>query len=168
MRIGKIGMMMGVLLLLAAMVLADGESEHDFTEAKQLIESKVSCADLSDEQLESMGDYYMEQMHPGEAHELMDEMHGGEGSASLKQMHINMAKRLYCKESISMGSSMMGGGMMGGGMMGGGTMMGYGTGMMSTGWWPLWQLLYLLIVVGILVLIILLIIKLWNSLQKKR
>jgi len=83
--------------------------EHDFTETKQLIDSGISCDELTDEQLEAVGDYYMEQMHPGEAHEMMDKMMGGEGSDSLKQVHIQMAKRLYCNEDI--------GGVMGGGMM---------------------------------------------------
>ena len=79
--------------------------EHNFAESKQLIDSGISCDKLTDEQLEAMGDYYMEQMHPGEAHEMMDQMMGGEGSDSLKQVHIQMAKRLYCTEDV--------GGMMG-------------------------------------------------------
>src|SRR3989338_10460153 len=85
--------------------------EHNLAETKQLIDLGISCDKLTDEQLEAIGEYYMEQMHPGEAHELMDEMMGGEGSESLKQMHIQMAKRIYCNEDVS--------GMMGsGGMMG--------------------------------------------------
>ncbi len=109
--------MLAVLLMIvfsAAAAAHDG----DFDEAKQLIESKVPCSELAEGQLEIMGDYYMEQMHPGEAHELMDQMMGGEGSESLKLAHINMAKRLYCNEGF-------------GGMMG--TMMGSGYGMMSNG-----------------------------------
>src|SRR3990167_6025835 len=81
--------------------------EHDFAETKQLIDSGISCDKLTDKQLETMGDYYMEQMHPGEAHEMMDQMMGGEGSKSLKQMHIQIAKRLYCNEDVG---EMMGGG----------------------------------------------------------
>lgn len=88
--------------------------EHDFTETKQLIDSGISCDKLTDEQLEAMGDYYMEQMYPGEAHEIMDQMMGGEGSENLKQVHIQMAKRLYCNEDVGgMMNMMMGGGMMG-------------------------------------------------------
>jgi len=82
----------------------------------------MSCDKLSNEQLEAIGDYYMEQMHPGEAHEIMDNMMGGEGSESLKQVHINMARRIYCNENIYIGYGMMGSGgmmnMMGRGMMG--------------------------------------------------
>src|SRR3989344_4038291 len=102
---------------------------------------------LTDEQLEAMGDYYMEQMHPGEAHEMMDQMMGGEGSDTLKQMHIQMAKRLYCNEDV--------GGMMGGGMM---NMM-VGSGMMGN--YPtyyrynnFWNILWLIFLIGIIVLII--------------
>ena len=88
--------------------------EHDFTETKQLIDSEINCDKLTDEQLEAIGDYYMEQMNPGEAHEMMDQMMGGEGSDSLKQTHIQIAKRLYCNEDVGgMMQMMMGGGMMG-------------------------------------------------------
>ena len=120
----KICLVFGILLVLAAGLV----SAHDREDAKALIDSKASCDELSDEQLEMIGEYYMEQMHPGEAHELMDKMMGGEGSESLKQMHIQMAKVLYCRESSRMMSSggMMGGmpmmmNMMGGGMMDGQT-----------------------------------------------
>jgi uncharacterized membrane protein len=95
--------------------------EHDFAETKLLIESGIRCSQLTNGQLEEIGDYYMEQMHPGEAHELMDRMMGGEGSESLKQVHINIARRLYCNENVYVGYGMMSGGMMNmmrGGMMG--------------------------------------------------
>jgi len=101
---------LSLLFIVLFSILATAQEEHDFTEAKKLIDSKISCDNLADEQLESIGDYYMEQMHPGEAHEYMDRMMGGEGSESLKQVHINLAKRIYCNENV--------GGMMGGGMMG--------------------------------------------------
>src|SRR3989344_4392478 len=108
-----------MLLLSVSLVSAH---EHNFAETKQLIDSGIGCDKLTDEQLESIGDYYMEQMHPGEAHEIMDNMMGGEGSESLKQVHINMAKRLYCNENFYIGYGMMGSGrltnMMGRGMMG--------------------------------------------------
>jgi len=102
------------IILFSFLVVA--QEEHDFTESKQLIDSGISCGQLTDEQLEAIGDYYMEQMHPGEAHEYMDEMMGGEGSDSLKQVHINIARRIYCNENV--------GGMMGGNMMAGRGMMG--------------------------------------------
>ena len=127
---------MVVLLLNISLVFAH---EHNFNETKQLIDSGISCDKLTDEQLEAMGDYYMEQMHPGEAHEMMDQMMGGEGSDSLKQMHIQMAKRLYCNEYV--GGMMGSGGMMGMMNMMGGYYNGYGSGMMFLVW-----LTYLLII----------------------
>ncbi len=111
-----------ILILALALITAAYAHDHNFTEAKELIDSGVGCNELSDEQLEMIGDYYMEQMHPGEAHELMDEMMGGEGSESLRLAHISMAKRFYCGEYYrNMG---MMGGMM---MQGGGNNMAYNT-----------------------------------------
>ncbi len=108
--------LVSLFIILAVFMVLAQEEEHDFTKAKQLIDSKISCTNLTNEQLEAIGDYYMEQMHPGEAHEYMDRMMGGEGSESLKQVHINIARRIYCNENV--------GGMMGGGMMVGRGMMG--------------------------------------------
>ncbi len=122
------------MLIFSVAVAADS---GDFGEAKQLIESKAACSELTDAQLEGIGDYLMEQMHPGELHEIMDERMGGEGSESLKVMHVNMAKNLYCGDSSAMRGGMMGM-MMGSGygMMGNGGMMNmmgnYGYGMMGS------------------------------------
>jgi len=111
-----------IFWLSIAIVLAQESHDSEIEEGKKLMESKISCDKLSNEQLEAIGDYYMEQMHPGEAHEIMDNMMGGEGSESLKQVHINMAKRLYCNENVYIGYGMMGSGgmmnMMGRGMVG--------------------------------------------------
>ena len=86
-----------VLLILTLLTINLASSDmEDFEEAKNIISSKVSCDDLSEKQLEILGDYYMEQMHPGEVHERMDAMMGGEGSESLRQVHINMGIRFYC------------------------------------------------------------------------
>ncbi len=102
-----------ITLLSLSPILA--HSEEDFSQAQALINQSISCDQLTDEQLELMGDYYMEQMHPGEAHEYMDQMMGGEGSKSLRQVHINMASNIYCGENTSYRYGMMG---MMGGMMG--------------------------------------------------
>ena len=101
-----------IFLLSIAIVLAQENHDSGIEEGKKLVESKISCDKLSNEQLESIGDYYMEQMHPGEAHEIMDNMMGGEGSEPLKQVHINMAKRLYCNENVYIGYGIMGSGSM--------------------------------------------------------
>lgn len=147
----------------------------EFDEAKKLIEAKTPCSKLTENQLEILGDYLMEQMHPGEAHEAMDKMMGGEGSESLRQMHIAMAKRIYCNDV----SGMVNYGMMG--MMGYGGMrnmmagnFGYGMmgypsyGMMGGyGYWGLLNFLSLVLVIGLIILVYLWIVKLWKQISKK-
>ena len=91
--------------LLSTFVLA--HTEEDFAKAEELIKSKISCSELSNEQLELIGEYFMEQMHPGELHEIMDERMGGEGSVTLKQVHINIARSFYCGESSFISRGMM-------------------------------------------------------------
>ncbi|MFH1095452.1 MAG: hypothetical protein V1728_04510 [Candidatus Micrarchaeota archaeon] len=81
------------MLGLMGMVLAQMD---DFSAARQLVSQNVSCANLNDSQLELIGDYYMEQMHPGAAHAYMDSVMGGEGSASLRNTHIQIAEAFYC------------------------------------------------------------------------
>src|SRR3989338_442620 len=167
----------GMLLLSVSLVFAH---EHDFNETKQLIDSGISCDKLTDEQFESIGDYYMEQMHPGESHETMDKMMGGEGSESLKQMHITMAKRFYCNEEVN-GMGMMGGmmggsgGMMNGGMMGGsggmmnGGMMGnnlIGSSIGSSSWW-LWNIIGTLFWIALFVILILFMILFYKKITEK-
>ncbi len=156
----------GILLVLVTGLVS--AHEHNLDEAKQLIDSKISCDKLTDEQMEAIGEYYMEQMHPGESHELMDKMMGGEGSENLKQVHIQMAKRLYCNEDVGgmMGGGMMnmmvgnniGYGMMGGGMMGGSTWGG--------SWW-LWSIVGMLFWIALLAALILLIIWLYKKITGK-
>jgi len=181
----KIGLLVGMLLLSISIVFA----AEDFSETKKLIDSNISCDKLTDDQLEEMGDYYMEQMHPGEQHEMMDRMMGGEDSETVKQMHIQMAKSIYCGETnqgmVSM-MNMMTNGMMGsGGMMGmmnygsngfgnmmtnkvGGMMGNYGSyGMMGGyGMNNSWSFLYILLLIGLIILVYVLIIKLIRELLK--
>lgn len=164
-------LIIGIIFSWPSFVLADSADSHKsgIEEGQKLVEEKINCDDLNDEQLEAVGEYLMEQMHPGESHEIMDQMMGGEDSDSLKQMHIQMAKRIYCNEDIGgmmgggMMNMMMGNNMMGSGMMSGannsGTgnmmnMMGWGSGM---GWswfgWIFMILFWVLLIVGIIALI---------------
>ncbi len=155
-----------IVALLLILGLANAITQQEISEAKGLIDSKADCKSLSDSQLEIIGEYYMEQMHPGENHELMHKMMGlKEGSEAEKQFHINMAKTLYCNE----GRGMMGGGMMS--MMVGGNMMGYG--MMGNygygfGYWNFLNVLYVLLLIGLIILVFLGIIKIWKDLSRKK
>jgi len=66
-------------------------------EAENLINSSQNCNSLSGDQLEIIGEYYMEMMHPGDAHDFMHKMMGlEEGTAEERQFHINLAKAAYC------------------------------------------------------------------------
>ncbi|MEW6329505.1 MAG: SHOCT domain-containing protein [Candidatus Micrarchaeota archaeon] len=131
---------MGKLFVVAVVLFslfstAYSVSQNELAEAKQLIDSNVSCANLSDEQLELVGEYFMEQMHPRGAHEMMHRMMGlSEGTQEEKNFHISMARNTYCRESRSVGmmcGMMTMGDMMsygGGGIIdGGGMMNGHGT-----------------------------------------
>ena len=132
-----------VILFSLGFVIAHGE--EDFAIAEQIIKDKILCSNLSEDQLEILGDYYMEQMHPGEVHEIMDEGMGGEGSENLRLIHISMGKAFYCGEHQAMGSEMMGK-MMGRGMMSG-FYGGFG-GMWLFGW------IFMTLIIVILVLFI--------------
>ena len=154
-----------IVALLLSLGLANAITQQEISEAKGLIDSKVDCKSLSDSQLEIIGEYEMELMHPGESHELMHKMMGlKEGSEAEKQFHINMAKTIYCGES---------GGMMGGGMMS--MMMGSNTGygMMGNygygfGYWNFLNVLYVLLLIGLIILVFIGIIKLWKDLFRKK
>lgn len=121
-----------LMVFIPVEVSANGDENHIDLEAAlpQLLEKydvknpeDLNCDELTNEDFEFIGDAVMEEMHPGEAHEVMDENMGGEGSESLELMHINMGQNyLGCGDYQGMGSMMMKGknNMMGGyGMMGG-------------------------------------------------
>ena len=159
------------MVLLLNLSLVSAHTQQELDEAKKLVDSKVSCNKLTTEQLEIIGEYYMEQMHPGESHELMHKMMGlKEGSEAEEQFHINMAKAIYCGETNAFGS----GGMMGGGMMN--MMMGMQNpmqtnlpqGMMGNlgsgfGYWNFLNVLYAILVIGLIILVYLWIFKLWKK-----
>ncbi|MFH1256768.1 MAG: hypothetical protein V1494_05765 [Candidatus Diapherotrites archaeon] len=89
------------VMLFSALLIFAGPTEtgisQEIAEGKQLVDSGASCSSLNDGQLEAIGEYLMEQMHPGEAHELMHQMMGfEEGTPEHDAMHINMAEHMYC------------------------------------------------------------------------
>lgn len=158
-----------IFILSIGFVYADAE---EFAEAKRIIDAKTPCSKLTENQLEIIGDYLMEQVHPGQTHEIMDKMMGGEGSESLRLMHIAMAKRLYCNDvNDAVNYGMMGAGygrMYTGGMM---NMMGYG--MMGNlgygyGYWTFLNFLSLALIIGLIILIYLWVMKLWKEVFRKK
>lgn len=160
------------LYLIIALILVLGfnfisaHGEDTFAEAEEIIQQKISCDDLTKEQLEILGDYYMEQMHPGEQHEIMDGMMGGEGSESLKQTHINMGLSFYCGEHDVMSGEIMDMMMGRSGMMSSGNMMGNFGNYKTYGIFP-W-LFMILIIVALVLLIVWLINQLQNKKRKRR
>ena len=77
---------------------AEGRAIWEKLQAKQ-----AACADLSDDDFEALGEYFMGQMM-GDSHEAMNEimtqMHGEEGE---KQIHIIIGKRLSdCDASVAL------------------------------------------------------------------
>ena len=172
-NLGKILVYSILIIFSISFAFADAEK---FAEAKKLIDAKTPCSKLTENQLEIIGDYLMEQMHPEQAHEAMDKVMGGESSESLRQMHIAMAKRIHCNDisgmvnygMMGMMGMMMGSGISNGGMM---SMMGYnfGYGMIgNVGYWSFVNLLSLILVIGLIILVYLWIIKLWKEISKKK
>ena len=106
--------LLSVLFLVLSLSISSviAVSQDELNQAKVLIDSNISCNQLTNDQLEIIGEYYMEQMMPGIAHVRAHQMMGlTEGSEAEEQFHINMAKRIYCGENV--GSGMIGGGIMG-------------------------------------------------------
>jgi len=158
-----------ITMLLFALVisLASAHSdENEIEKGKELVKNRVECEKLSSEDLESIGEYLMEQMHPGELHGLMHErMEIKEDTEQHELFHINMAKMMYCgigNTNRITNYKMMGGGMMS--MMYGNGMMGYG----GTALWWLWSLLAFLLLLGLVVLVWVLVVKYWKETQRKK
>lgn len=151
----------------------DKHTAKEEAEGKELFNKlrikQTECKDLSDDDFQALGEYYMGQM-TGESHEAMNnmmiQMMGEEGE---KQMHIVMGKRLSgCDTSAQIPSQGVGFmpmmWMMRGGnpMMGNGNMMdwimggAYGFGILSS-----------IISLLIIVVLVLLAVYLWKLIQKK-
>ena len=94
------------IFFLFSTIVSASEAE-EIEKGEQLAKSRISCSVLNEEQLEQIGEYYMELMHPGALHEIMDQRLGGEGSESLRLAHINIAKMMYCSQRNALPISMM-------------------------------------------------------------
>lgn len=111
----------------------------------------------------------MEQMHPGEMHDVMHKMMGiEEGTEAHKAFHVNIARMMYCGQGMMM-QGMMGGRMMR--MMFGGERMAMQD--MMGGWMmgPVFGfggVLYTLLLIGLVVLVWLWVVKVWREVFRKR
>lgn len=178
MRKSAVILIMMLFAVSAAYAHEEDTTAKDLEEGKSIVSAGLSCDKLTDEQLEHVGEYLMEQMHPGESHEKMHEMMGiNEGLNEEKQFHIYLAKMMYCSSGqgmmmnlmnggsgmMQMGGKSMMGGMQGmGGMMNGGMM----SGSMYGGGYGYWLLNYIL-AIAIPTLAIILILWFWKRLSKK-
>ncbi len=172
-----------VIMALTTLAFAHADGD-ELAEGKELFDSGASCDKLTDEQLEVVGEYLMEQMHPGEAHDGMHKMMGiEEGTPYHDQFHVNLAQAMYCNSEATAttgAAGMMGaGGMMpmmrmmpmmsamagqsAQGMMGG---FGYGSGFSST-YSNLVNAIFLLLLIGLLGIVYFWLIRLWRGQGKK-
>lgn len=155
--------LLAVLLLASLSFAAEAD---DIAAGRTLVQSNASCSIMNSSQLELIGDYYMEQMHPGAAHDAMDRMLGGEGSSALAAAHIQMAQVIYCGQTNGTATY---GGMMGmfplfasgpgygprfGGMMGSGMMGNWGYGMMGDWWWVFGAAFWLLLFAALVLVVV--------------
>lgn len=157
------------VLTLVNSVFASSDHSHESKtkEGEKLVQEEVECDTLNDGQLETIGEYLMEQMHSGESHGVMHDMMGmKEGAQYHKQFHVNLAERMYCGGSEIMGMPMMQSntsngsessrpGMMGSGMMS--MMMGGGNVAASTASWIGW--IFMILFWSIIILAIVALIK---------
>lgn len=85
-------------LALVGSALAHEHSEMANLDAKYLVYSGEGCENFSKDELMVIGDYYMEQVHPGFAHKVVHSMLGGDDSETLHNLHIHIAKVWHCME----------------------------------------------------------------------
>jgi len=150
-----------LILFLLSISFVVAHKEDTLAQGEAIVQAKTSCDALSDEQLEAVGEWYMEQMHPGALHDAMHTAMGlEEGTDEEEKFHMLLAQRMYCGDTNAYYGMMGGYGMMGYGMMG----MMYG----NWGWfflWFLWILLFIIIFAAVFALVFWLV---WKSLNKKK
>lgn len=165
-----------VLVMVLAMFAFAHTDEDELAVGKELVEKGTSCDSLNDEQLEVVGEYLMELMHPGDAHELMHQMMGiEEGTPYHDRFHVNLAQAMYCDTATAGGAGAARGS---GGMMGTNWMMPMmnamaGQGMMGSGGYSssypnLVNVLYVVLLLGLIGLVYFWLIKLWKGKDTKK
>lgn len=98
-----------VLLFIFLLTVAAGAYGDNFAEGKELVDGKVPCDAMNESQLEIVGEYMMEQMHPGDSHEMMHQMMGmNEGEEDEEEFHRMIAQKMYCNAFDGSMKGMMG------------------------------------------------------------
>ncbi|MEM0437785.1 MAG: hypothetical protein QXU54_00625 [Candidatus Micrarchaeia archaeon] len=64
---------------------------------RTLVAQNVSCENLSDFELEMIGDYYLETKYPGRYHEMIDSGMGSRTEEEINQFHRDIAYEYYCR-----------------------------------------------------------------------
>ena len=109
--------LMGVTPAFARAHAGDATEAQEGAAINQELQSGAKkCADLTDEDFELMGEFFMDRM-AGESHDFMNTMMKQTmGNAGEEQMHMVMGKRMSgCDANAQMPVGIMSGGMMGGG-----------------------------------------------------
>lgn len=87
-----------VLLFAAAMFAHRGLGlKVEYEIGKTLVAQNVSCENLSDFELEMIGDYYLETKYPGDYHRLIDSGFGSRNEEEINQFHRDVAYEYYCQ-----------------------------------------------------------------------
>lgn len=85
------------MIVVALFASAESMNLDKIEEGKRLARSQARCEDMNEGQLEAIGEYLMEQMHPGSAHEAAHRMMGlEEGTLEHEKFHVNLTKSMYC------------------------------------------------------------------------
>lgn len=93
-----------LLIMLVLMLLASQLFAHrglglkiEYEIGRTLVAQNVSCENLSDFELEMIGDYYLETKYPGRYHEMIDSGMGSRTEEEINQFHRDVAYEYYCK-----------------------------------------------------------------------
>ena len=156
-----------ILMIFSLNIVFASISNEEIIQAKSIIDSKIPCNQLTLDQLKILGEYFMEQMHPGDAHELMDEMMGLEENPAQDELfHQNLAKTIYCDESNRMVGYQNMQRMMSNKNFNTGTPM-----MIGTSYWNVSNTLYIIFLFLLIILVLFVIFKLYQNVsvgKKKR
>ena len=94
------------VLVIGFGLVAAQSTDPSVLAGQAIVNSGVPCSQLNQTQLLLVGEYYMELIHPGAAHEYMDQMMGGDSSPMDQQMHLSLAEAYYCGNATGANASL--------------------------------------------------------------